>query len=279
MFAKSGRFLSGSVILWNVYRMDSQPIDWYGCFWIVWPINAFSARSRSYVMWLLFGLSPLYQMVWIHTSNPSLPVQTMSQRGYPLLAGATAEATDQQPQVETKWPTFSYYFLQKRLFYFDPNFVVVCSQGSSKQKDKLDFNNGLASSRRRTIIWTNDGLVYWRICIRDWARVIKILKEKYFIVNSSHSFRYFKYVSSRMTGYVFKNHYSINANITGVCWSSIQAALCDKHVSLKVQPEIDFCLLNCHEEVQIWNQYLLKIDFVGIMVRFICLFKLHLRLE
>ena len=58
------------------------------------PGNDFGTRSRSYVMLQFFGLSALYQVVRCHTSNPSLAIQSMPQRGYPLLAGVMAEAAD-----------------------------------------------------------------------------------------------------------------------------------------------------------------------------------------
>ena len=38
-----------------------------------------------------------------------------------------------------------------------------CSQGFNKQYSSIVSDNGLAPTRRQSIIWTNDGLVYWRI--------------------------------------------------------------------------------------------------------------------
>ena len=32
-------------------------------------------------------------------------------------------------------------------------------------KNIIDWDNGLSSNRRQDIIWTNDGVVYWRLYV------------------------------------------------------------------------------------------------------------------
>ena len=63
------------------------------------------------------------------------------------------------------------------------------SQSSYWQKATIGLDNGLVSKRRQTIVWTNEGLVYWRIT--QWLHkfmivivslitlIIKPLKSKY----------------------------------------------------------------------------------------------------
>ena len=59
-------------------------------------------------------------------------------------------------------------FLEWILFYFGSNFTEICSQRSNQQFASIGSDNGLAPNRRQAIIWTNDGLVYWRICV-TWS--------------------------------------------------------------------------------------------------------------
>ena len=71
-------------------------------------------------------------------------------------------------EARTRWLTFSrrYFqmnFLQRKLLYFDSNFIEICSQGPSWQKPSTDSDNGLVMNKRQAIIWTNDSLVWWRI--------------------------------------------------------------------------------------------------------------------
>ena len=47
--------------------------------------------------------------------------------------------------------------------YFGSNFPEICSLGTNWQYVSIGSGNGLAPVRRQAIIWTNDGLVYWRI--------------------------------------------------------------------------------------------------------------------
>ena len=42
-------------------------------------------------------------------------------------------------------------------------FTEICSHGTNWQYGSFGSDNGLAPIRRQAIIWTNDGLVYWRI--------------------------------------------------------------------------------------------------------------------
>ena len=43
------------------------------------------------------------------------------------------------------------------------HFVEVCSKVPNKQYASVCTDNGLAPNRRQVIIWTIDGLAYWRI--------------------------------------------------------------------------------------------------------------------
>ena len=46
---------------------------------------------------------------------------------------------------------------------FDYDFTKVCSSGFNLQYPIIGSDNGLAPTRRQAIIWTKDGLAYWRI--------------------------------------------------------------------------------------------------------------------
>ena len=46
---------------------------------------------------------------------------------------------------------------------------VNAVRGFSQQYVSIDWGNGLAPNRRQAIIWTNDGLVLWRMCV-TWPR-------------------------------------------------------------------------------------------------------------
>ena len=56
-------------------------------------------------------------------------------------------------------------FLEWILFYFGSNFAEICSHWYNQQFSSIGSDNGLAPNRRQAIIWTNDGLVYRRICV------------------------------------------------------------------------------------------------------------------
>ena len=53
--------------------------------------------------------------------------------------------------------------LHIHLEYLDSNITEICLQWCNKHKASIGPNNGLAPIRRHTFIWTNEGLVYWRI--------------------------------------------------------------------------------------------------------------------
>ena len=48
-------------------------------------------------------------------------------------------------------------------FRFKFHWKRVFSQGTNWQYASIGSNNGLALTTQQAIIWTNDGLVYWRI--------------------------------------------------------------------------------------------------------------------
>ena len=43
------------------------------------------------------------------------------------------------------------------------NFNEICSLWSNSQYASIGSDNGLAPTRRQAIIWTNVGVLYWRI--------------------------------------------------------------------------------------------------------------------
>ena len=69
--------------------------------------------------------------------------------------------------AETKWsPVCRWYFLSyfhRWNVYFGSNFTEISSRGSNRQQVSIGSDNGLVPNRRRDIIWTNDGLVWWCI--------------------------------------------------------------------------------------------------------------------
>ena len=46
---------------------------------------------------------------------------------------------------------------------FKQNFTELCSLWSNWQYDSIDSDIGLAQNRRQAIIWSNVGMLYWRI--------------------------------------------------------------------------------------------------------------------
>ena len=54
-------------------------------------------------------------------------------------------------------------FSWMKMYEFRLRFHEVYSQGSNWQYSSIGSGNGLAPSRRQAIIWTDDGIVYWRI--------------------------------------------------------------------------------------------------------------------
>ena len=48
-------------------------------------------------------------------------------------------------------------------FEFQINFTEICSLGSNWQYGSIGSDHGLVPSMRQAIIWTNGGMLYWRI--------------------------------------------------------------------------------------------------------------------
>ena len=64
----------------------------------------------------------------------------------------------------TKWlPCFQTHLLVRILLYFVSNFNEICHKSSSSHWASICSNNDLTTSKWQTIVWTNGGLVYWRI--------------------------------------------------------------------------------------------------------------------
>ena len=57
--------------------------------------------------------------------------------------------------------TFSNVFPFMKIVLFELNFTESCSQGFNKQYANTNSDNDLVPNRQQSIIWTNDGLVYW----------------------------------------------------------------------------------------------------------------------
>ena len=55
------------------------------------------------------------------------------------------------------------HFLEWKLLYFDWYLIEIFSQWFSCQYSSIGSSNGSVPNMRQAIIWTNDGLVYWRI--------------------------------------------------------------------------------------------------------------------
>ena len=58
---------------------------------------------------------------------------------------------------------FLMHFIKWKSLNFNWNFNEVCCWMCSWQYTSIGSYNGLAPRRRQAIIWSNDGLVYWRI--------------------------------------------------------------------------------------------------------------------
>ena len=54
----------------------------------------------------------------------------------------------------------------------------MCSFGSNLQYVIIGSDNGLAPNRRQAIIWTNDGLVYWRIYASVGLDELSVIQSK-----------------------------------------------------------------------------------------------------
>ena len=57
---------------------------------------------------------------------------------------------------------FQEHFLEWKLLNFNHNFTEICSLEFNWQYGSIGSDNGLAMHRRQAIIWTNDGIGYWR---------------------------------------------------------------------------------------------------------------------
>ena len=70
--------------------------------------------------------------------------------------------------TETKWLPFcrrhfQMNFLVWKSLYFDSTSTEICTKGSNSKYSSIGSGNGLTPNRREDIIWTNYGLVHWRI--------------------------------------------------------------------------------------------------------------------
>ena len=57
------------------------------------------------------------------------------------------------------------HFLEWKHSNFKWNFIEIRYLGSSWQLTITGSGNGLSPNSRQAIIWTNDGIVYWHICV------------------------------------------------------------------------------------------------------------------
>ena len=49
---------------------------------------------------------------------------------------------------------------------------AICVQGSNRLDVIIGSDNGLSPNRWQAILWTNDGLVYWRIYAYAYTRLL-----------------------------------------------------------------------------------------------------------
>ena len=108
-----------------------------------WWLSSHQARMCKNPQSCLWGIY-LWKLWWYHTSN------------------------SKHIEAETNWPPFrrrhfQTHFLEWKLSYFNSNFTEICSQRFNCQYANIGSDNGLARSRPQAIMWTKDGLVYWRI--------------------------------------------------------------------------------------------------------------------
>ena len=68
---------------------------------------------------------------------------------------------------------FKGIFLNEDMFEYQLKFHCIFSLGSNQWYANIGSDNGLAPIRRQTIIWTNDGLVCWRIYASLSLNVLK----------------------------------------------------------------------------------------------------------
>ena len=65
--------------------------------------------------------------------------------------------------VAFHWRHFQVHFLEQNLLNFNYNFTEICSLWSNWQNGIIGSENWFAPDSRQAILWTNDGLGYWRI--------------------------------------------------------------------------------------------------------------------
>ena len=70
---------------------------------------------------------------------------------------------DRDKMVAILQTTFTDAFSWMKMYRFRLKFQWYCSQGSSLQCLSISSDIGLVPTRRQAIVWTIDGLVYWRI--------------------------------------------------------------------------------------------------------------------
>ena len=87
-----------------------------------------------------------------------------------------------------------------KIAYFDWIFTEICSKGPILQHTTIGSDNGLAANRRQAIIWTDDGLVYWRIHVslglnefRPPGVVLSLYKYNTFRVRAKVNFQMWYY--------------------------------------------------------------------------------------
>ena len=71
-------------------------------------------------------------------------------------------------EARTRWlpiwqTTLQIQIRQRKYFTFDKGYTEVCFIGSNKQYYSIGSCNGLVPTRGQAIIWSNDGIVYWRV--------------------------------------------------------------------------------------------------------------------
>ena len=64
------------------------------------------------------------------------------------------------------------HFIKWKLLNFKWNFIEICSLWSNLQQTITGSDNGLSPNRWQAIIWTNDGIVYWLVCVTrpQWVK-------------------------------------------------------------------------------------------------------------
>ena len=113
------------------------------------------------IMWSIYsGLTDIWMVVvWWKVSYTLENIQKLVTY---TKNGGTPQGLEDKPKQ-----TFSrLYFKGVMLYIFSIGMQIsqkYFSQGTNKQKTSIGSDNGLAPTRRQTIIWTNDDLLYGRI--------------------------------------------------------------------------------------------------------------------